>query len=121
MDKPVAMEKLAAESARVHPRRRWAVVQQHVNDIWRRGKKEVVSLLNIWKRWHAQKQNLAVGDVVLCVMPDAPRGQWPLGRIVGTFPGDDKEVRVVDVKFGGKVKRRSIQQLILLPVQRSDD
>ena len=116
MDAPIAKERLAMESGVIHPRRRWETVQGLVNNVWRRWVKEFVSLLNLRRKWRQQKESVKVDDVVLCVLSDTPRNHWPLGRIVEVFPGPDNEVRVVNVLCRGKVKRRSIQQLIPLPV-----
>ena len=115
MDPPMAKERVAAEQEVAHPRRRWETVQRLLTDVWKRWSKELVALLNLRKRWRQQKESVRVGEVVLCIMPDTPRNQWPLGRIVETYPGRDDEVRVVDVLCRGKIKRRSIQQLIPLP------
>ena len=48
-----------------------------------------------------------MGDVILVIEPDVPRRHWKLGRIEAVYPGRDGLVRVVDVRTGGVVKRRS--------------
>ena len=35
---------------------------------------------------------LKVGDVVIVMSTDTPRGKWPLGRIVKLLPGKDNKV-----------------------------
>lgn len=63
------------------------------------------------KKWRREQVDLKVGDVVIVMSPDTPRGKWPLGRIVRVFPGKDSKVRVVDVQVGKTVLRRPIVKL----------
>ena len=35
------------------------------------------------------------GDLILLEKDDAPRSHWPLGKVLKTFPGDDRRVRVL--------------------------
>ena len=39
---------------------------------------------------------------------------WPMGRVVDTFPGTDRLVRVVSVKVRGKIFRRPVYKLVKL-------
>ena len=57
------------------------------------------------------KPNFAIGDVVLLADTAAPRGKWPLGRIVQIFPDDLGHVRQVMVKSQNKTFRRPISKL----------
>ena len=59
-------------------------------------------------KWRTEKRDTRIGDVVLIVSTDTPRGKWPLGRIVDVYPGADGRVRAVDVKIADKVYRRPI-------------
>ena len=70
--------------------------------------------LNIRQKWHNQKKKIAVGDIVLVMASDTPRGRWPLGRVSEIFPGADGNVRVVDVIVSGKAYRRPITVLVPL-------
>ena len=45
-----------------------------------------------------EQPNLKLNDLVLLVEDNLPRGQWPLGRIVELFKGDDNRFRFVIVK-----------------------
>ena len=63
------------------------------------------------KKWTKCKRDLRIGNVVLIVSTDTPRGQWPLGRITNTHPGSDGHVRVVDVLVGDKEMRRPITKV----------
>ena len=62
-----------------------------------------------------EKVDLKLGEVVIVMSPDTPRGKWPLGRIVKVFPEKDSEVRIVDVQVGKTVlETNSINQSINL-------
>ena len=62
------------------------------------------------KKWKVPQPNFAVGDVVLEIDKNMRRSQWNLWRITHVFPGPDRLVRVVDVRFN----RREINTLALL-------
>jgi hypothetical protein len=47
-------------------------------------------------------KDLQIDDVVLIVQPNLPRGQWPLERILNTFPGKDGHNRVSSTNWGQK-------------------
>ena len=47
---------------------------------------EYVPHLTERKKWTKQQLQLKVGDLVLVVDNNSPRGQWPLGRVVETIP-----------------------------------
>ena len=44
------------------------------------------------QKWQVQQKNFAVDDVVLVYDEHTPRGKWPLGRVVETYP--DKQGHV---------------------------
>ena len=115
MDAPLAKE-VTVLGEHQHQRKRWAAVQRLVDDVWQRWKREFLQSLNLRKCWRQAKKSLKVGDVVMWMSPGTPRGEWPLGRIMETFPGKDNKVRVVDVKIGGKILQRAIHHLVPLPV-----
>ena len=47
------------------------------------------------------------------------RGQWPLGRVLETYPDAKGQVRTVKVRVGGTNKVRPIHKLVLLEGDRS--
>ena len=85
-----------------HPRNRWRLIQNLVRVLWKRWREEYLSTLNTRKKWREAKENLKVGDVVLVVDQNAPRGQWHLGRVEEVFPGQDGQVRVIQVSTRGQ-------------------
>ena len=61
-----------------NPRRRWRLVQSLVKTFWKRWREEFLATLNTRKKSGEAKENLRVGDVVLVVDQNAPRGKWHL-------------------------------------------
>ena len=98
-----------------NPRQRWRRVQEIVRHFWKRWMMEWLPSLNTRKKW--QRPHFEVGDVVLLLSPENPRGRWPLGRITQTFPGPDGCVRTVDVKTGGNTIRRPVVKLCPMDFQ----
>ncbi|XP_068738521.1 uncharacterized protein [Montipora capricornis] len=78
-------------------RNRWRLIQNLVKLFWKRWREQFLSTLNTRKKWRKAKDNLKVGDVVLVVDQNPPRGQWRMGRVEEVFPGQDEQVRVVQV------------------------
>ena len=95
-------------------RRRWRQVQYLADQFWKRWVKEYLPLLQQRQKWTKPKRNFQQDDLVLVVDDSAHRGQWPLGRIVATYPDKLGRVRQVDVRVGPKCFRRPISKLCLL-------
>ena len=71
---------------------------------------------NVQSKWLRQQRNVEVGEVVLVMDDQTPRAHWPLGRVTKSYLGKDAVVRVVDVRVGGKVYKRSVHRLVPLEV-----
>ena len=95
-------------------KKRWRRVQELIRHFWQRWLKEWIPSLNSRKKWNSEKDDFKVGDVVLVLSTDTPRGHWPLGRITKTIIGSDKRVRVVNVQVGQKELTRSVHKLVPL-------
>ena len=81
----------------INPRNRWRLIQNLMKVFWKRWREEFVSALKLRKKWREAKDNLKVGDVVLVVDQNAPRGQWHLGQVEEVFQGQDGQERLVQV------------------------
>jgi hypothetical protein len=65
-------------------------------------------------KWYFKDSNFQIGDIVLVTSESLNRSEWPLGRVIRTYPDTDGIVRKVDVKImKGKVLR-DIRSLCLL-------
>ncbi|XP_074653605.1 uncharacterized protein LOC141907761 [Tubulanus polymorphus] len=93
------------------PRRRWRRVQELMKHFWQRWMREWLPQLNSRKKWTDTKRDFKVGDVVLVISSDTPRGKWPLGRVLEIFPGKDGHVRVVKLQVGKTTLVRPIAKL----------
>ena len=92
-------------------RRRWRRVQELVRHFWSRWMREWLPSLAKRPKWHKVTENFKVGDLVLMLSPDTPRGQWPMGRIEATYPGKDGHVRTAKVRIQGTSLLRPIVKL----------
>ena len=97
-------------------KKRWRRIQELVKHFWQRWLREWLPRLNSRKKWLNPQKDLQVGEVVLIVSPDTPRGQWPLGRVIEVHPGEDGRVRVAKIQVGRNVITRSVSKLCPLEV-----
>ena len=95
-------------------RNRWRRVQQLLDQVWSRWLKEYIPTLNKRPKWMEVVSDLQTGDVVLALESGVPRGRWPLGRIVETYPGKDGHTRVAKIQCGEKTLTRPIHKLVPL-------
>ena len=95
-------------------RRRWRKVQELISRVWTRWIREYLPMMNTRPKWTVVVENMKEGDVVLALQPNLPRGHWPLGRIVETYPGKDGHTRVAKVQCGAKTIVRPIHKLVPL-------
>ena len=102
-------------------KKRWRWIQELVKHFWCRWMRELLPNLNSRKKWLNPQRNLQVWQIVLLISPDAPRGQWPLGRVVEVYPGEDGRVRVAEVQVGGNTLTRSVSKLCPLEVCNQRD
>lgn len=95
----------------------WKRVQGLVDAFWRRWKQEYLTTLQPRKKWHTDRRNLQVGDVVLLKDSQARRTEWPTGLVVKPVPSKDNMVRKVEVKVvkqgTPKVYLRPIAEVVL--------
>jgi hypothetical protein len=97
---------------------RWRRVQELIRHFWERWMKEWIPSLSHRKKWFTAQRNLDVGDLVLLIETDTPRGQWSLGRIIKAYKGTDDKVRTVDLEIRGRRLKRSVHKLC--PLEFSD-
>lgn len=95
--------------------RRWWRQAQYLADVfWLRWVREYLPLLQERQKWCEVKRNFNVNDIVLVVDETLPRGRWPLGRVLETYPDSKGQVRSVKLRFGGSDKVRPIHKLVFL-------
>ena len=98
--------------------KQWRQVQSLANNFWSRWSREYLPTLQRRQKWTESKRNLQQGDVVLMKDNQASRNNWPLAVITSTFPGEDGQVRKVEVKTTDQGCRktfcRPVTEIVLL-------
>ncbi|XP_043485171.1 uncharacterized protein LOC122513009 [Leptopilina heterotoma] len=84
------------------------------NHFWKRWIKEYLPSINRRAKWHRERPELKVGDLVVVWDENAPRNQWRRGRVVAVHPGRDGRVRVADVRTATGTLQRSTARLCVL-------
>lgn len=96
----------------------WKRVQALANIFWARWRREYLSTVQCRRKWHSTRRNLEEGDVVLLKDKQARRNEWPMGRILKTYPSKDGLVRKMEVKVTShhppKTCLRPSSELVLL-------
>ena len=95
-------------------RRRWRSVQALVDSFWKRWLREYAPTLVERKKWLLERKNLQVGDVVLVVDDQSPRGHWPMGLVIEVRKDKSGTVRSAQVKTSSNVYLRPVSKLCLL-------
>ena len=97
-----------------NPRKRYAYIQQVMDEWWKYWIDHFTPNLQIRNKWFKKRENVSIGDIVLLMDKLLPRGQWKLGIIDETFPGNDGLVRSVKVRTSDGSYNRPITKLTLL-------
>ena len=103
----------SVESDSLHANR-WRCVQYAVDLFWKRWVREYLPSLNCRQKWQSVRKNVCVNDIVLLVNQVTPRAQWPLARVIETFPDVTGFVRSVKVKTSTGEYNRPISKLCVL-------
>ena len=98
----------------VYARQRHRLVQFVADEFWRRWVLEYPRTLFTRSKWQVRRENIRPEDIVLIVDTDAPRGDWPLGRVVNTYPDKEGIVRVAEVQTKSGVIKRPITKLCVI-------
>jgi len=105
----------------LYARRRWRKVQYLAEEFWRQWKKTYLMSLQSRQKWHKEKRNFKVGDLVLLKDEEQTRGSWKMGRIQETISSADGHVRRVKLVLANSslssklsVLERPIHKLVLL-------
>ncbi|GFX01937.1 DUF5641 domain-containing protein [Trichonephila clavipes] len=76
----------------------WQKITKIIQLIWKRWSVDYLNSLQQRNKWHFEKKNAKIGDMVIIKEDNLPSCQWSLGRINNIYPGKDSKVRVVEVK-----------------------
>ena len=92
----------------------WKQAQLLADMFWRRWRNEYLPLLQARNKWSRTRRDVTVGDLVLLVDGNQPRGLWKKGVVVSVAKGDDGHVREVELKTVSGLQRRDIRKICLL-------
>jgi hypothetical protein len=84
---------------RTSNKHRFDFLQCVVNQFWKRWTRDLFPSMIIQPKWHVEKRNVAVGDVVMIQDSNAFRGSYRMGIVQETFPSRDGKVRTVKVAY----------------------
>lgn len=107
-------------------KRRLKFIQKVEDTFWKKWQRDFFPTMLVRQKWHTQKRNVRVGDVVLVQDSNAIKGTWKLAQVIKADPGRDGVVRDVDLRYKvvkdgkgyvgatDKVMSRSVHRLIVL-------
>ena len=100
----------------------WARRQHLMQLCRRRFVKDYLQLLrNYREAQNPNDQPIKSGDLVLYDDGASKRSNWPLGRVVETFPGRDGLIRSATIKTAKGETRRPVQKLVRLEISGIQD
>ncbi|XP_039447736.2 uncharacterized protein LOC120426987 [Culex pipiens pallens] len=87
----------------------WQTVQRYTQQLWKKWSNLYLSDLHNRTKWTKQKDNVAVGTMVLLKDENLPPLKWQLGRVSDIHPGADGNIRVVTVCRTVAISVRSLR------------
>ncbi|CAG9134906.1 unnamed protein product [Plutella xylostella] len=109
------------DNAPINTLSRYKRVQALKAHFWNRYYKEYISALQIRSKWHTNRGQLQLGQMVLIKDDRLPPNRWLLGRITAVYPGTDGINRVADVLSTSGTLRRAYNRLCPLPMTLDQD
>lgn len=99
----------------------WKLLSHIKMEFWKRWSSEYLHELQQRHKWTNQGTSPVVGDMVIVKEDNLPIMEWPLARVTRLYPGDDKILRVVEVKTSKGLFKRPIHRLALLPIEQNSE
>ena len=103
-----------SDAIHIYWSKRWKQAQYLADIFWKRWTREYLPTLQVTQKWVRPRPNLSVGDLVLNIGENSPRGRWPKGVVQEVFPDRNGNVRQVTVRTATTVLRRDVRKLCLL-------
>ncbi|GFX44380.1 integrase catalytic domain-containing protein [Trichonephila clavipes] len=69
----------------------WQKITKIIQLIWKRWSVDYLNRLQQRNKWHFEKKNAKIGDMVIIKEDNLPSCQWSLGRINNIYPGMDSK------------------------------
>ncbi|KAF6213645.1 hypothetical protein GE061_011366 [Apolygus lucorum] len=96
----------------------WRKSQQIADSFWKRWVNDYLPELVKRNKWTKSVEPLKIGDLVVLGEDTYPRGRWPRGIVVATFPGKDGQVRSANIKTSHGIFRRPATKIAKLHLQQ---
>lgn len=94
---------------------RYQLLQQAAQSFWKQWSQDYLQTLIPRNKWTTSQPNLQVGDVIYLQNKDSSPLEWPIGRVIETYPGPDATVRAAKVKTPHGTYVRPVHKLVPLP------
>ncbi|GBP97211.1 hypothetical protein EVAR_67636_1 [Eumeta japonica] len=91
--------------------KRWQITSEIKQKFWRKWTQNYLHELQQRSKWKSSSPNVIEGMLVIIKEDHAPVLQWPLGRIIKIYKGDDGHIRVCDIKTARGTFKRPIHKL----------
>lgn len=101
-------------------KKRWRYSQVLSDHFWKHFVHDFLPTLQSRQKWHRERQNIAVGTIVLTVDEQLPRALWKVGTVSSVIPSSDGRVRTAVVKVKDQTYTRPVAKLIELPALPPD-
>ncbi|XP_058827738.1 uncharacterized protein LOC131687658 [Topomyia yanbarensis] len=95
----------------------WQKIQHYTQELWKKWTRQYLSELQSRTKWTQQKDNVAVGTMVVLKEENLPPLKWLLGRVTEVHHGPDGNIRVVDVRTTNGNYTRGISKICILPIR----
>ncbi|XP_058811061.1 uncharacterized protein LOC131675956 [Topomyia yanbarensis] len=95
----------------------WQKIQHNTQELWKKWTRQYLSELQSRTKWTQQKDNVAVGTMVVLKEENLPPLKWLLGRVTKVHHGPDGNIRVVDVGTTNGNYTRGISKICILPIR----
>lgn len=95
----------------------WKICSKVKQHFWKAWTRDYLTSLQSRAKWASDCCNIKVGDLVIVKNLNTSPLDWPIAKVVKTFPGKDGKVRVAEVAMNNKIYTRSIVKLCPLPVE----
>jgi hypothetical protein len=92
----------------------WKKINEILDLVWKNFHSAILDILKARTKWNEVQDELRVGDIVLVVDINLPRGLWKLGRVLALLPSEDGLVRNVTILTNGHSYDRPVVSLIRL-------
>jgi hypothetical protein len=99
----------------------YELIQTLANEAWTRFTREYLPTLQTREKWRQDERNTRIGDLVMLMLPNAPRGIWPTGKVVQVFPDQHGYVRSVTVRLPQGDYRRPVTRCCLLEAAQENE